>query len=219
MQTSDIDVASYKTFVFDCDGVILNSNHIKTEAFYNSALSYGNKAAEDFVEYHTQNGGVSRYKKFQHFLEKIVPGQSGPNRDELLAGYAEEVTSELKKCEIAEGISQLRDKTAKSRWLVVSGGSQDELRNVFKDRGISDLFDGGIFGSPDTKELILNREITNGNILEPALFIGDSKYDWVASQSSNLDFVFASEWTEVTDWRTWIIREKIRHVGSLRSLL
>ena len=43
-------------------------------------------------------------------------------------------------------------------WLVASGGDQAELHDVFEKRGISHLFNGGIFGSPDTKEQILLRE-------------------------------------------------------------
>lgn len=59
----------YKTLVFDCDRVILNSNKVKTEAFYQSALAYGEQAAQALVEYHIANGGISRYKKFAYFLD------------------------------------------------------------------------------------------------------------------------------------------------------
>lgn len=55
--------------------------------------------------------------------------------------------------------------------LIVSGGDQAELRDVFSQRGISEWFDGGIFGSPDSKDEILARELANGNIDQPALFV------------------------------------------------
>jgi len=51
------------------------------------------------------------------------------------------------------------------------------LREVFTQRDLAPLFDGGIFGSPDTKDSILSRELANGNIQPPALFLEDSRYD------------------------------------------
>ncbi|MFP3355153.1 HAD family hydrolase, partial [Pseudoalteromonas sp. SIMBA_153] len=80
---------------------------------------------------------------------------------------------------------------------------QVELREVFAARGIASLFNGGIFGSPDTKDEILLREITEQNIQMPSLFLGDSKYDYQAASKAKLDFVFISGWTEVFDWEYW----------------
>ena len=42
----------YNTIVFDCDGVILNSNAIKTEAFRNILSNYDLKAVDEFIDYH-----------------------------------------------------------------------------------------------------------------------------------------------------------------------
>ena len=50
------------TSFFDCDGVILNSNKVKTNAFYKIALEYGDESAKKLVNYHIKNGGISRYK-------------------------------------------------------------------------------------------------------------------------------------------------------------
>ena len=40
----------------------------KLNAFYKTALQYGEAEAIKLVDYHIKNGGVSRYKKFEHFL-------------------------------------------------------------------------------------------------------------------------------------------------------
>lgn len=200
-------IEQYNTLVFDCDGVVLNSNRVKTEAFYLAALPYGKQAAKALVEYHTAHGGVSRYKKFTYFLESLVPTHApyttGPDLDQLLVTYANEVLQGLLTCEIAPELLQLREKTARSRWLIVSGGDQAELRHVFTQRGLAEYFDGGIFGSPDTKDEILEREINNGNIQQRALFLGDSKYDYQAASGAGLDFVFLTGWTEVKGWEEW----------------
>ena len=64
-----IELSKYQTLIFDCDGVLLNSNKIKTEAFYEVTKPYGDEAAQTLKNYHILNGGVSRYQKFDFFLK------------------------------------------------------------------------------------------------------------------------------------------------------
>lgn len=158
------------------------------------------------------------YRKFEHFLTQIVPGQSGQDLEALLNDYASHVRHGLLTCDITPRLAQLRELTPSARWLIVSGGDQDELRDVFAQRGISEWFDGGIFGSPDTKDEILQRELSFGNIQKPALFLGDSKYDYQAATNAGLDFIFLSGWSEVIDWQLWIANEGIDAVRFLRDL-
>lgn len=214
-----MNLHKYKTMIFDCDGVVLNSNKVKTQAFYNSALIYGEQAAQSLVEYHVKNGGISRYKKFEFFLNEIVtPCPNSPNLEELLSLYAAEVREGLLTCEVSEGLQELRKQTSQSKWLIVSGGDQNELRDVFFQRDLAQLFDGGIFGSPDSKDEILKRELANGNIQAPAVFLGDSKYDYQVTNSVGLDFIFLSGWTEVKDWQSFCDDHQLPHFHSLSDL-
>lgn len=212
------DIKKYRALVFDCDGVILNSNKVKTEAFYRAALPFGEHAAKSLVEYHVANGGISRYKKFNYFLERIIGQGSEEQLNKLLESYANYVKVGLLSCEIASGLEDLRTKTPESKWFIVSGGDQNELREVFSTRGISKYFDGGVFGSPDAKEFILAREIGTQNISLPGLFLGDSKYDYVAAQSAQLDFVFLSAWSEVVDWEQWVGNHNIKTLQSVAEI-
>lgn len=212
-------ITEYKTLVFDCDGVILNSNKVKTAAFYKAALPYGEKAAEALVEYHVARGGVSRYKKFEWFMSEVVQGRPGLSIDQLLKTYADEVKKDLLNCEVADGLFELREKTRQSNWLIVSGGDQKEINEVFTVRGLDSLFDGGLFGSPDSKEEILNREIASGNIRSPAVFIGDSKYDHLAASSCNLDTLFLSGWSEFSTWPEYCSKNKIPVYLSVKDLV
>tara|TARA_R110002167_G_scaffold5074_8_gene23819 strand:+ start:287 stop:958 length:672 start_codon:yes stop_codon:yes gene_type:complete len=215
-------VTDYATLVFDCDGVVLNSNKVKTDAFYQAALAYGKPAAQALVEHHIANGGVSRYKKFAYFLEQIVPltapDTSGPTLNELLVEYADAVRYGLLTCDVAEGLIELRKRTAHARWLIVSGGDQAELRDIFTQRGLIELFDGEVFGSPDTKDEILARELENGNIQPPMIFLGDSKYDHQAASAAGIDFVFLSGWSEVEDAEVWCKNNQITHLDKISNL-
>ncbi|MCT0224369.1 HAD family hydrolase [Synechococcus sp. CS-1328] len=221
-----MNLDSYATIVFDCDGVILDSNRVKTEAFRIAAMPYGEAAAAALVKHHISNGGVSRYVKFAYFLETIVP-KHAPHLipeievtalEQLLSSYAQTVRSELMNCRVAEGLDELRAATPSARWLIASGGDQSELRDIFNARGLSSLFDGGIMGSPDTKEVILRREIELGNIIFPALFLGDSRYDHQAATNSGLDFIFVSGWTELKGWPELVERNNLFHVRRLCDL-
>ncbi|MDX1347274.1 MAG: HAD-IA family hydrolase [Thiomicrorhabdus chilensis] len=215
-----LDLSQYKTMVFDCDGVVLNSNKVKTQAFYDATLSFGHDKAQALVDYHILNGGVSRYLKFEYFIQRILhqPFSSGLY-EQLLERFAREVKAGLLKSELARGIEELRQQTSHVKWLIVSGGDQDELREVFSARGLAEWFDGGIFGSPDNKDAILKRELENYTIKSPALFLGDSKYDYEAAHRAGLDFVFLSDWTEVKDWREYVQRYRLPAATSISCLL
>lgn len=215
-----LSISDYATLVFDCDGVVLDSNKVKTEAFRQAALPYGAEAAESLVAHHISNGGVSRYKKFQYFLDKIIqPGQKGPGLEALLADYAAAVREGLMKCAIADGLHELRSDYPDQRWLIVSGGDQTELREIFALRGLTSLFNGGIFGSPDDKKVILERECDRGNIQLPALFLGDSKYDHRTAIAAGLDFVFINGWTEASDWKNYVIQSDLKTASRLEDFL
>lgn len=210
---------TYQTYVFDCDGVVLDSNRLKTDAFRTTALPFGEDAAQALVAHHVASGGISRFAKFRHFLDVIVgTGWSDTDLQRLVDTYGQTVRDGLVTCGISSDLQALRERTPDARWLIVSGGAQAELRDVFAARGIDHLFDGGIFGSPDTKDEILARELANGNIDRPAIFIGDSRYDWQAATMAGLDFVFASYWTEVENWEQFTTEMEIPTISSLGDL-
>ena len=216
---SKIDLTQYQTLIFDCDGVILNSNKIKTQAFYDVAKIYGHGPAQTLKDYHVQNGGISRYKKFEYLLTNILQKPIKKQElNELLSNFSKEVKKALLVCEVAKDIKELRDKTRNAKWLIVSGGDQAELREVFKQRNLDGYFDGGIFGSPDDKDTILKNEMDTLNITGRCLFLGDSMYDYQAATTAQMDFVFISQWTEVSEYDDWCIKNKIKCTKNLITL-
>jgi phosphoglycolate phosphatase-like HAD superfamily hydrolase len=208
-----------KTLVFDCDGVILDSNRIKTEAFGHVAMQFGADAAKELVHFHVQHGGVSRYRKFEYLLVNILQRAADATEIESLARqYGLRVCDQLLLCPMTPGLKELRKATPHTSWMVVSGGDQAELQYIFAERGLASLFDRGIHGSPATKDEILSREIASGHLVLPALFLGDSRYDHEAAQRAGLDFIFIHEWTEFSNWREYCQINDISAVKRIADL-
>lgn len=214
-------LAEYQTLVFDCDGVVLNSNQLKIQAYFEVAIKFGatEVQAQALVDHHVLFGGISRYPKFEFFLREILKQPvTEQSMQALLSTFTAEVKRLLTDCEVSPDLMALRNTAPDVKWMIISGGDQSELREIFKQRGIADLFSAGIFGSPDNKDQILAREIAAGNIRQPALFIGDSRYDHQASTRASLDFVFLNAWTDFEDWPTYCAKHQIEvreNIGSL----
>ncbi|PPC82280.1 MAG: HAD family hydrolase [Methylotenera sp.] len=217
-----IDIRKYKTIVFDCDGVVLDSNVVKTQAYYRTAKQLGatDAQAQALVDYHVRLGGISRYHKFDYYLREITHKPVTEKAIQaLLDVFARELEVVLVECQVAEGLNELRQATPQASWMILSGGDQQEIRTLFAKRDLAKYFDGGLFGSPDNKDTVLAREKENGHLQFPALFIGDSKYDFEAAQRAGLDFVFLSDWTEVTDWQDYCKHHQITVRRNLMGLL
>ena len=67
----NIDLAKYKTIVFDCDGVVLNSNKVKVQAYFDVAKRNGGSDAEAqaFVHHHVTKGSFPRNGKIEYYLK------------------------------------------------------------------------------------------------------------------------------------------------------
>lgn len=222
-----IDITSYKSIVFDCDGVVLDSNGVKTEAYFRTAKNLGasDAQAQALVDYHVRLGGISRYHKFDYYLREIAKQPATKADIQVwLDEFSRELEVGLMECEIAAGLTELRKATPNIAWSILSGGDQEELRTLFAKRTLPNgvsldaLFDGGIFGSPNNKDEVLAREKKNCHLTLPALFLGDSKYDHEASTNAGLDFIFLSNWTEVADWKEYCDSNYIKVLGSISDI-
>ena len=216
-----IDLKKYNTIIFDCDGVILNSNFQKIEAYRNTAISYGASKiqAEDLVSYHVSLTGISRNIKFKYFLKEIMGEHViDSSMKKLVDTLNIEVITLLKNCEVASGIEKLKSHTKKSTWMVASGGDQEELRFLFKEKGIASFFEGGIYGSPSSKHQIVEEKMKNKNFL-PTLFLGDSLYDIQTAQKYKLDFIFVYGWTDLKNWKKICNENGLPYVEKIQDLL
>lgn len=198
MVSKKFNLKKYKTFIFDCDGVCLNSNKIKSNAFYQIAESrYGVKIANIFLNYHIQNGGISRENKFKYLITNIVK-DTQVNIEYLCNEYAKLIFDKLLKSEFSEDLYDLK-KEYSIPWMIISGSNEKELNKIFSHRKLESLFELGIYGSPKDKDRIFNEN--KKKISLPALYFGDSKYDYDISKKNDIDFCFITKWTDFRGWK------------------
>ena len=209
----------YSHLFFDCDGVILNSNKIKTDAFYKLALNFGELQAQKLVNHHLENGGISRYEKIKFFQKNILKNTNIKLYQELVDNYGKILKEKLIKAEISKGVFKIKQFFPNSKITVVSGSDQNELRWLFKEKRIDHLFNNGIFGSPKNKIEILEEIFSGFKGEEKSIFIGDSKYDFEVSKFFKIDFAFISEWSDLSDWTKFARINKIKTFRDILSFL
>ena len=136
-----MQLSNFRTIIFDCEGVILNSNNVKTEAFYSIAKIFSKKKAEKLVEYHLSNGGVSRYEKINYFCQNIMKLTSYEKLyHKLLIDFSNYIKSNILLCETSSYLGQLKNDNHYSDWMVVSGSDQLELEWILKKKRIDHFF-------------------------------------------------------------------------------
>lgn len=192
------EFSKYDYLVFDCDGVILDSNRIKSLAFANSLPNEPYELVKSFVEYHKQHGGVSRYEKFKYYFENIKDSNIPEIEiQEALDLFAKIVHKAMLKCEFVPGALNFIKKANDYGIpiFVVSGSDENELNEIFSIRCIINLF-RIVYGSPLNKNQNMEKVIKTIGTKKKGAFFGDSKYDYTTSEKYGLDFVFVREYSE-----------------------
>ncbi len=181
------------SIIFDFDGVLVESNHIRTEGFRKllKARHFSDKQVEQLVLFHETNGGLSRYYKLKYFHEKIL----NKDIDEInLVNLCNEFSNIVKKdvakaCWVKGAKEFVIDNYQEYKLFVVSGSDQDELREICKIRKINKYFKE-ILGSPVDKRANINYLLAKYDLSpEYTLFVGDSINDFEAAQSVDVNFV------------------------------
>jgi phosphoglycolate phosphatase-like HAD superfamily hydrolase len=176
----------------DFDGVLVNSNDVKTRAFRNLGEKFfGFEAGVALERFHLENPGKSRFEKIS-FICDLVEEESSETRQEFLNEFRELVFSSIQRRERSELITALAG-SLEFRSHIVSAAPSSEIIELAALFGWKSVFEGRIYGSPPTKHEIFEG-LSGGDALN-GVMIGDSPSDWEVAKAFNLDFVFISGWT------------------------
>ena len=179
-----------KAIIFDFDGVLVESTHIKTESFRKLFSQWPDKV-EEIVSYHLKNMGISRYIKFKYFYEEIIR-ETYSDEIGLKLGrqFSLLVLDRIKKAPFVEGVRVFLEKYHRKYMLFIAFGTpQSELHEIISFKGLAKYFNG-VFGTPATKPEIIENILTN-NCLErkQLVFVGDAESDRIAAESAGIPFV------------------------------
>lgn len=200
--------SNYDLVIFDCDGVLIDVNNLKCDAFGKAVEGYSPEIVESFVDHCKKTFGVSRYVKFKEFLTDFAKEPFQEDKYNLfLNNYANICKEIYKYAENTEGslnlLSELCD--LNKSLYVASGSDEDELNEAFVNRNLNKYFKG-IYGSPKTK-LECASIIINEHPNKKAVFIGDALSDMKTAKELEIDFIYMSRYTVQTKEQDLICRE------------
>jgi phosphoglycolate phosphatase-like HAD superfamily hydrolase len=187
-----INFKKYNSFIFDFDGVILDSNFIKKSAIAEAVQGVlSDQKANEFVNYFVGLNGVPREEK----IAKYVPKD---RYEYVLNKYESIIDIKLKNANFIPGVKGVIRTISrlKKGMIVLSGGTQAEVFNLLVDRGLAENFDG-VYGGPKNKE----ENLQGLSLDKPVLYFGDSEVDYLVSKNNDFDFVFVYGASNISDWR------------------
>lgn len=186
--------------VFDCDGVLLDSNRLKTDSFRDSLLEhgYGESDVAEFVKLQKRSFGTSRYRQFEMFFTEILKREvDAAMRDSLLAAFGRKCREGYMDSQPTLGCLDLLESVRDRYPLYIASGSDEaELRDVFAARGLDRYFNA-IYGSPTPKSDLLRRIVVELQPEDPksVWFFGDAKADFEAARAASAQFFFVAAYS------------------------
>ena len=176
---------------FDCDGVLLDSVHVKEREFRRLLERRIPERVDAAMEYYWANGGTSRLNKFRWIWTHLV-GQPLEETEvaELGAEFAERVFRGVVECPMIAGAADFLERYCPELpAFVISGTPDEELKRVISARNLTRFF-RGVFGSPKSKTQI-GREIISDHGFHPRriIFVGDATTDQDAARELGVFFV------------------------------
>ena len=202
----------------DCDGVILNSNKLKTKCFKETLSEFEKSKINKFLFFHKANGGISRYKKIEYFLTHILKEKKYKTKYKLLIKkYSDLIKAQLQFCKTDKFLVDFLKQYQNKKIFIVSGSDEKELRSVFKKRGLFNYFNK-IYGSPKDKNEII-KIIKNQYPGSKFILIGDSRLDYEVSRKNKVDFIFKYPWSEFKEWRKYFKNKQVTFCKDLKILM
>ena len=180
-----------RAIILDFDGVLLESNDEKTEAF-KELFSLYPEYEEAMLAYHLRWFSTSRMKKFRYFVYELMERPGDENRIlDMAERFSNLITKRVICCPDVPGAMEFLKEFSKRIPIYISSATpQEELRRIIRYRGI-ERYLTDIYGDPPVKKQdairsVLKRE----NILpEDILFIGDALSDYRAAREAGIRFM------------------------------
>jgi len=183
----------YKRFIFDFDGVVVDSNFAKEDAIKEAVkILEPSKTHHEFLDYFTNNNGLTR----EHKIKKYFNNSEG-NR--VLLRYSEILNKKFYECSLISGVEDFIRKLHKSKLslIILSGGDEKEIKKYLNIKGLNNIFEY-VLGGPVSKR----DNLKNLTEVSESIFFGDSQVDYDLAKEFGLDFVFVYGASSMKNWKT-----------------
>ena len=195
----------------DVDGVIFDSNRIKEDNIEKVASRYlKGKELKDFLNFFVRGNGIPRETKIAKFF-----GEGTKIYHEILDSYNNLNHETLQSAPLTNGVREFLEVQSRNLKIwAVSGGAEDEVKDLFHSNKITHFFKG-IHGGPTKKKAHLDAI----NPEKPITYVGDSKVDHESANHIGADFIFMYQYTQFDNWEQYFRQfPEVRIVRNLSEL-
>ena len=178
--------------IFDFDGVILDSNNAKKDAFVECYQDLNDNLKEKIAKYHLKNLGVNRYIKIENIEKNILKNKNwDKNKEKKINNFSKIVKKKVLNSKFIPGALNTIKRLSKDHDLYIcSATPEKELVYLCKKKKIYTYFKK-IYGSPKSKKKILQILIKkNNNFNMNFIYIGDAISDYNLAKELKIKFKY-----------------------------
>lgn len=183
-------LAAAKVVFWDFDGVIKESVAVKSAAFYDLFLPFGQDVATRVKEHHLANGGMSRFKKVPLYLSWAGVGGEDDTAEAFCKRFAAIVEDGVVASEWVPGVREFLSGYNEERlFVLVTATPQGEIESIVRRLEIESCFNR-TYGAPTSKSAAIRRTLLETGIeAASAVMIGDSREDMNAAEECGIGFL------------------------------
>lgn len=180
-----------KTVLWDFDGVILDSMKIRDLGFVEIFKNQPKNLVDKLLDYHNENGGLSRYVKIKYFYNELLGKEISQEKIQEYADAFSKVMLEKlgdKNLLINNSVDFILKNYKNYNFHIVSGSDGKELNILCKRLDIAQYF-LTIQGSPTHKNILVQDLMSqNSYDTKETCLIGDSINDFTAAKINDIVF-------------------------------
>jgi len=184
-------IKTIKALILDFDGVLVESNDIKTEAFRKVFAAYPEHHGR-MVDFHHANMSLSRVEKFRYFIRNCLGRGDDPELLRfLLDAFSREVRDRVAACPATPGsLDFLGEFSGVVPLYLASVTPMEELAGILERRGLKKYF-RDVFGDPPVPKREAVERVKSMERCRPEelVLIGDSEGDWRTACETGIGFL------------------------------
>ena len=187
--------------VFDFDGVVVDSNQIKYDAWFN-LFPDSESVSDQLIEQALREVKETRFDILDFIFSRL--GQASSQREQNVQVFAQKyntlVQAEIQSRGLMPGARETLERLRRSHQLFINSATPEQaLAETLQALDLRQLFVGA-YGKPASKSDNLKKIAARTGVnAEQILFVGDSSSDWQAAQYERCRFIgvrnAANGWT------------------------